>query len=110
MPDSRVYLTRTALSECLVISWEGAERAPQPQDRIILQKDGSFLTKIRPTEFDGKTFALQELASKEWWNVDVGITSDRLNTVQLYPGLEKIEIEYLMANNKFSNQICVGAG
>ena len=56
MPGPRVYLTKTALSGCLRIGWEGGEREPQTQDRIILQKDGSYLGEIRPTDYERNTY------------------------------------------------------
>ena len=39
-----------------MIGWEGGERKPQTQDRIIIQKDGSYLGEIRSTDYERNTY------------------------------------------------------
>merc|ERR1719450_1591141 len=56
VPGPKVYLSKTALSETLEISWEGTERQPQPQDTIIVRKDGSYLTEFEPFNHDESSY------------------------------------------------------
>jgi len=65
----KVYLTKTALNKNLEINWLESSRTTLPGDRIILLKNGDYITEIKPIDhaqnyktditFDSKTLDLE---------------------------------------------------